>query len=1018
MEAVTVVARFRGAESGDDDFGQWSLSNNTIKHNEKHHEFNFDSVLNPSKTQAELYEAAGRKIINFFMDGYNATIFAYGQSGSGKTFSMLGPEEVTEILVNKSETIPPEVEALFGILPRATFHIFESIKQGQSKGTKYEVRVSYIEVYNEAINDILACPPNVNLKLREFPNQGMCVIGMLETIANTPESVFEAISAGTANRIVCSTGQNARSSRSHTVFIITLDQTLLDGTVKKSKINLVDLAGSEKLSKTGAQGQALKEAQKINLSLTTLGRCIKALTSGGAEHVPYRESKLTLILKESLSGQAMTTLIVTGSMRKVHQEETISTMQFAERAKMVKTSAKSNAKRSYEELERLVDKLAQEVELLKKGINTGSSADENLPVIQSNFTSVEFEELRAKFETLEEASAKQIEELKCELERSESKMGNVDFVAIHEEIESFKERIEEGKTLIGNLENEKKTQKEDFYQKIENLKTKAEEIKISLEKAKDDLKSSNESLAKGKEELLKKDEDLFKKNQEIQDFSETIKKLEAQVSELESKTSSEVEKENSLNFELLKLKNSLSETIENKQKSESELKKIENSIEDLHSKILSLEKSEVSYLEEASNLKNDSEKLRSEIIALKAEIEKRENENKLLELESIQMEDELKSSQQAIEQELKKLKHELENLKKNTSELNLNEEKENYALEVTKTYKVQLNRIKEEKTSLLGHISELTTQVTKTKTDNEEFLKENNEIEEKLKEIEVKYEKFFKELENEKATKNKLFNDLKTIEESQDLDIQKAVKKVQIEMEKELAAFVQQENQIKLELVHKDSQIQRLKNTLANDIEKLKTELVLLKKEKFEIENLVKSFQAENLIKFNHFDQEKKGIQATLSEKNEEVKRLKEIISGQQKKIEDNKDFIKKLESDVKNKASERDIERKNSVIRQTLIPKKVTVFNKASAVPQNKGNFGFMLKKTDNKFLNDAIKEAEAIAKSAQANEEFKVHYGFQDIKALYANIDDYTSERKEGDVEEIPEEEEKGGFVSDESD
>ena len=309
MEAVTVVARFRGAETGDTDFGEWSLSDNTIKHNEKHHEFNFDAVLNPSKTQAELYEAAGRKIMNFFCDGYNATIFAYGQSGSGKTFSMLGPEEVTETLVNKSETIPPEVFELFGILPRATFHIFESINEGQSHGTKYEIRVSYIEVYNEMINDILACPPNQNLKLREFPNQGMCVIGMLETVRNTPEAVFEAISAGTANRIVCSTGQNARSSRSHTVFIISMDQVLLDGTVKKSKINLVDLAGSEKLSKTGAQGQALKEAQKINLSLTTLGRCIKALTSGGSEHVPYRESKLTLILKESLSGTAMTTLI-------------------------------------------------------------------------------------------------------------------------------------------------------------------------------------------------------------------------------------------------------------------------------------------------------------------------------------------------------------------------------------------------------------------------------------------------------------------------------------------------------------------------------------------------------------------------------------------------------------------------------------------------------------------------------------------------------------------------------------
>ena len=344
------------------------------------------------------------------MDGYNGTIFAYGQSGSGKTFSMLGPEEVTEVLVSQSSILTPEVEELFGIVPRATFHIFDLINEGKAHGTKYMVKVSYLEIYNESVNDILTVPVRQNLKIREFPNLGMCVIGMEERVVTCPENVFECISAGTVNKIVCSTGQNSRSSRSHTVFVITCEQWLIDGTSKVSKINLVDLAGSEKLSKTGAQGQALKEAQKINLSLTTLGRCIKALTGKPGEHVPFRESKLTLILKESLGGNSKTCLIVTGSMRKIHEDETISTLQFAERAKMVKTTAKSNVKRSVEELELMIEQLKAEIVQLKARLKKGGSfVDEN---------SEELNELKAKFQLLQNSSSKQIEELADELERN------------------------------------------------------------------------------------------------------------------------------------------------------------------------------------------------------------------------------------------------------------------------------------------------------------------------------------------------------------------------------------------------------------------------------------------------------------------------------------------------------------------------------------------------------------------------------------------------------------------------
>lgn len=1010
MEAVTVVARFRGAESGMDDFGEWTLTENTIKHNEKHHEFNFDSVLNPSRTQEELYEAAGRKIINFFCDGYNATIFAYGQSGSGKTFSMLGPEEVTEILVNKSEMIPPEVEALFGILPRATFHIFESIKEGQAKGTKYEVRVSYIEVYNEMINDILACPPNVNLKLREFPNQGMCVIGMLETVANTPEAVFEAISAGTANRIVCSTGQNARSSRSHTVFIISLDQVLLDGTIKKSKINLVDLAGSEKLSKTGAQGQALKEAQKINLSLTTLGRCIKALTSGGSEHVPYRESKLTLILKESLSGSAMTTLIVTGSMRKVHQEETIGTMQFAERAKQVKTSAKSNAKKSYEELERLVNKLAEEVKLLKKGVVGGAISENPDPVESSTFQSVEYEELKIRYETLEESSMKQIEELRCSLERAESKMGNVDYLAIHEEMESFRERIEEGEQQAQKLLQEKETQRIDLEKKIEDIRLHSEEIANKLVGVTNELAMSNKALVSAKSELNGKDAEVFRVNQEVMDNEEKVKKFKEMIEEIENEVKYERKKRVEAEKEIAEIRKTLAEAEAAQVQKEKILTGLEKDSEALVVQIALLEKNENIYVEEIQVLKSECDKVKSDLAKAKLELEKEESEKRLKEIEHKRIRDEVLSEKQILEQELSKLKYELENVQKSNSESNLEEEKEKYAQNVTKIYSDQLARVKEEKFQLISHIQEISEQLEKNKANNENYLKENEEIKEKIKEIEKKHNKLLKELEDERVSKMRIYKSLKTVEESQEIAIIEAENRVKEEMQLSIAAFVQQDSEAREDLQRKDELLKKYKESSAVELEKLKNDLNLTKQQKHENELLLKELQSSLSLKIENFFEEKKLLQATMAEKNLEIQELKRVVSEQEGKISKNDVLISNLKSDVKQKTSERDTERKNSIIRQTLVPKRGSIFNKASAgaVPQEKGKLpAFILRKTDNKFLNDAIKEAEAISKSS-SNETFKVQYEFQAIKSLYANIDDYVSVREKKDIQEVPENEE----------
>lgn len=1029
MEAVTVVARFRGAESGDDDFGDWSLTDNTIKHNEKHHEFNFDAVLNPSKSQAELYEAAGRKIINFFCDGYNGTIFAYGQSGSGKTFSMLGPETVTETLISKDVEITPDVEAMFGITPRATFHIFENIKEGELKGNKYDIRVSYIEVYNEMINDILPCPPGLNLKIREFPNQGMCVIGMLETAANTPEAVFEAISAGTANRMVCSTGQNARSSRSHTVFIISLTQTSLEGTVKKAKINLVDLAGSEKLSKTGAQGQALKEAKNINLSLTTLGRCIKALTAGSAEFVPYRESKLTLILKESLSGAAMTVLIVTGSMRKIHQEETIGTMQFAERAKMVKTSAKSNTKRSYEELDRFVTKLTDEVNALKKALKDGGGAipeglsssgpveetivvEANINVASLMMSSVEMAELKVKYETLEESSARQIAELNHLIERAESKMGNPEFVGISEEIESFKERLNEAKEQIERLKEEKALNKQAYEDKIEKVESEIHEKSEKIKKRQEKVMKSKEDLIKIQKLIAHKDSEAFKLSQEIEGFVQTEHRMNSHIKELEKILAQEQHKHLEVAQTIEKFEDQAKEARHARRKTRKQLKAAEAESENLNQNIVLLETQEANNTEEIQKLKEACSELKDKKSHIKSKLEKLEIEGKKLKFEYKQHSKNLKNEKFELEQEIKDSQTEIENLSKSLKEQLSEEVKIEFINSHIKMHEEQLARVKEDFIQCQQYYNEISEAKVKTESESEILNKENHEFDGKIKELSEKTEKLTPLVEAEKSQKNVLHEELRIVEEKQQKVIEEEENKVKADMHLRMQAFIDQDNEVKKMLFRKQEDLQAFKNKAEAEIEAVKTEVITAKKENFEREIMVKNIMHEIQLKRVQNDEEIEDIKKTVQERIDEAHKLREMLEHQELKIQKNHQEIENLEKNIKEKVSERDTERKNSIIRATLMPKRNTIFNKSAATPSqveiNKFG-GFSLKKTDSKFLNDAIKEAEELSKLSNSADLFKVSYEMQAIKTLYGD-DDQSVPAKRYSKNVIVEEDEDG--------
>ncbi|GAA6032440.1 hypothetical protein JCM8097_008176 [Rhodosporidiobolus ruineniae] len=303
--------------------------------------FTFDRVFQMETRQEEVFEYGVKGIVDDVMDGYNGTVFAYGQTGSGKSHTMMGPD------IDDAE--------MKGIIPRLTEQIFASIMASPAN-LEYLVKVSYMEIYMERIRDLLA-PENDNLPVHEDKQRGVYVKNLSDFYVSNSAEVYEIMRQGGNARAVSSTQMNAESSRSHSIFVITVQARNTEtGTQKTGSLFLVDLAGSEKIGKTGATGQTLEEAKKINKSLSALGMVINALTDGKSSHIPYRDSKLTRILQESLGGNSRTTLIINCSPSPYNETETLSTLRFGMRAKSIKNKARVNAELSPAELKALLKK--------------------------------------------------------------------------------------------------------------------------------------------------------------------------------------------------------------------------------------------------------------------------------------------------------------------------------------------------------------------------------------------------------------------------------------------------------------------------------------------------------------------------------------------------------------------------------------------------------------------------------------------------------------------------------------
>ncbi|XP_039861752.1 kinesin-like protein KIF17 isoform X3 [Simochromis diagramma] len=406
-------------------------------------QFTFDGTYYIDQTTEQMYNEIAYPLVEGVTEGYNGTIFAYGQTGSGKSFTMQG---VSEPATQK------------GVIPRAFEHIFESIQCAEN--TKFLVRASYLEIYNEEIRDLLGSDAKQRLELKEHPERGVYVRDLSMHTVHSVGECERIIEKGWRNRAVGYTLMNKDSSRSHSIFTIHLEICSTDSSgqdhLRAGKLNLVDLAGSERQSKTGATGERLREATKINLSLSALGNVISALVDGRSRYIPYRDSKLTRLLQDSLGGNTRTLMIACLSPADNNYEESLSTLRYANRAKSIQNRPRINEDpkdallREYqEEIKKLRALLTGQLSTSDLSSLLAGQFSESSPAVPSRPQSAPTEERKEKIkEEYEERLAKLQAEYNAEQE-SKAKLQE-DIAALRSSYESKLSSLEKAQVSRGS----------------------------------------------------------------------------------------------------------------------------------------------------------------------------------------------------------------------------------------------------------------------------------------------------------------------------------------------------------------------------------------------------------------------------------------------------------------------------------------------------------------------------------------------------------------------------------------
>uniref|UniRef100_A0A8C4NAV4 Kinesin-like protein n=1 Tax=Eptatretus burgeri TaxID=7764 RepID=A0A8C4NAV4_EPTBU len=490
----------------------------------------FDRVFPPNTTQEQVYNACARQIVKDVLGGYNGTIFAYGQTSSGKTHTMEGKLHDPHIM---------------GIIPRIVQDIFNYI-YSMDENLEFHIKVSYFEIYLDKIRDLLDVS-KTNLSVHEDKNRVPYVKGCTERFVSSPEEVMDVIDEGKANRHVAVTNMNEHSSRSHSIFLINVKQENIETEQKLSgKLYLVDLAGSEKVSKTGVEGAQLDEAKNINRSLSALGNVISALAEGTKTHVPYRDSKMTRILQDSLGGNCRTTIIICCSPSLFNEAETKSTLMFGQRAKTIKNQVSVNLELTAEEWKKKYEKEKEKGKNLKLALQR---LEAELARWRKGDNVPESEQCDLKDRRIPEAmvvdNAPSAENTNAQLQLSDSDQRQLEqeLSCFYKQLDDKDEEINQQSQLTEKLKQQMLDQEEliaSTRREYENVQEELTRLQVENEAAKEEVKEvlqALEELAVNYDQKSQEAEDKSKENinlnEEVTQKSTLLTSTEAEVQRLQ-----------------------------------------------------------------------------------------------------------------------------------------------------------------------------------------------------------------------------------------------------------------------------------------------------------------------------------------------------------------------------------------------------------------------------------------------------------------------------------------------------
>lgn len=486
-----------------------------------YHSFAFDYIFDQDSTQSQVYEYMARPAVVSVLEGYNATLLAYGQTGTGKTYTMEG------FKYNSSD---PQR----GIAPRAIEDVFKFIESSKNVNITFMVRASYLQIYNEAISDLLKSDRG-SLQIREEKRRGVFVEGLSEWAVRSPSDICTLMQKGQTSRATASTKMNDISSRSHAVFIIIIEQMStveyedeVGKQIKVGKLNIVDLAGSERVRVTGATGKRLEESKKINQSLSALGNVIAALTDAKPRaHIPYRDSKLTRLLEDSLGGNCKTTMMANITPAYDSFPESLSSLKFANRAKNIKNDAHINEDvdqrallRKYEvELKRLRSELESKNKSVFDMQKVMDLEDQKRQAEADKEAAIEALEMRSREYLNEKEQKKKLEE-RIKMMNSQLLPGGRKL----EDTPQFRTALEERQKVI-------REEYENRLQDIERERHQIEEDKIQIDRYKQLLLRQRDIMIALTARLNERDETIIQQQDELDAYDriykETEEKLEA-----------------------------------------------------------------------------------------------------------------------------------------------------------------------------------------------------------------------------------------------------------------------------------------------------------------------------------------------------------------------------------------------------------------------------------------------------------------------------------------------------------